>query len=80
MSRVVSWFSCGAASAVASWFQLQQDPERTVVAYCDLLGDEHPDNVRFLEECEASQTVKLPADKSSVLRIQPGVASCRIAS
>lgn len=48
--KTVSWFSCGAASAVATKlaFQSGADP---VVVYQDT-GAEHPDNVRFLADCE----------------------------
>lgn len=49
MSRTVSWFSCGAASAVATKLALQ---ERDItIAYCEI-KEEHPDNKRFLKECE----------------------------
>ena len=44
--RTVSWFSCGAASAVAT----KLTPE-AVPVYCDTRS-EHPDNERFLTDCE----------------------------
>jgi len=44
--RTVSWFSCGAASAVAT--KLSQ-PD--VIAYCET-GSEHADNKRFMVDCE----------------------------
>jgi len=44
--RVVTWFSCGAASAVAAKLSAPD-----VIAYCDT-GAEHPDNVRFMADCE----------------------------
>ena len=44
--RVVSWFSCGAASAVATKLS---NPD--VIAYCEV-KEEHPDNKRFLKDCE----------------------------
>ena len=47
MSRIVSWFSCGAASAVATKLASEAVP-----AYCET-GAEHPDNARFLADCEA---------------------------
>jgi hypothetical protein len=50
VARVVSWFSCGAASAVATKLALRDSPE-AVVAYCET-GAEHPDNARFLADCE----------------------------
>ena len=46
MSRVVSWFSCGAASAVATKIS-----KPDVIAYCDT-GAEDFDNLRFMGECE----------------------------
>jgi hypothetical protein len=47
--RVISWFSCGAASAVAT--KLVADRHNLVVAYCET-GAEHEDNPRFLAACE----------------------------
>ena len=47
MSRVLSWVSAGAASAVATMLS----PE-AVPVYCET-GAEHPDNERFLLDCEA---------------------------
>lgn len=46
MARVVSWFSCGAASAIATKLV---NPD--VVAYCET-GSEDEDNARFLLDCE----------------------------
>lgn len=52
MSRTVCWFSCGAASAVATLMTLNNDaPDEVVVAYTDT-GSEHEDNDRFLRDCE----------------------------
>jgi hypothetical protein len=45
-SRVLSWFSCGAASAVATKLVPHARP-----VYCET-GAEHPDNARFLSDCE----------------------------
>lgn len=50
MSRIISWFSCGAASAVATKLALQ-DYDDVVIAYCEVI-EEHPDNKRFLKDCE----------------------------
>lgn len=47
--RIVRWFSCGAASAVATRLSLRDDPSG-VVAYCET-GAEHPDNERFMADC-----------------------------
>ena len=48
MSRRVGWFSCGAASLAAV---VLARPECDVIAYCET-GSEHPDNERFLGDCE----------------------------
>lgn len=45
MSRRVSWFSCGAASAVATKLS---SPD--VIAYCET-GAEDIDNARFMDDC-----------------------------
>ncbi len=49
--RVLVWFSCGAASACAAKITLQQYPDAEIL-YCDTSKDEHPDNGRFIQECE----------------------------
>lgn len=49
MSRVVCWFSCGAASAVAAHLACAARPDAEVV-YCDTLANEHPDNQRFMDD------------------------------
>lgn len=50
--RVVSWFSCGANSAVATYLAIKKyGLERVEIVYCDT-GGEHPDNTRFLMDCE----------------------------
>lgn len=56
MVRAVSWFSCGAASAVATKLALQSNSlksqvDEIVIAYCEI-KQEHPDNMRFLRDCE----------------------------
>lgn len=51
-ARVVCRFSCGAASAVATKLALRKyDQERVVITYSDP-GSEHPDNRRFLADCQ----------------------------
>ena len=45
--RTLSWFSCGAASAVATKLTPDAEP-----VYCET-GAEHPDNERFFTDCEA---------------------------
>jgi 3'-phosphoadenosine 5'-phosphosulfate sulfotransferase (PAPS reductase)/FAD synthetase len=59
-ARTLSWFSCGAASAVATKLVPNAIP-----VYCET-GAEHPDNARFLADCEAwfGRTVtRLHSDK-----------------
>ena len=56
MSRLVCWFSCGAASAVATKIAINDnvlagDFDEVVIAYCHI-EEEHEDNKRFLSECE----------------------------
>jgi 3'-phosphoadenosine 5'-phosphosulfate sulfotransferase (PAPS reductase)/FAD synthetase len=52
MSRVVCRFSCGAASAVATKLTLAKyGADKVVITYSDT-GSEHPDNHRFLADCE----------------------------
>lgn len=53
MSRVLVWFSCGAASAVAAKLAVEKYGDRAEVLYCDTLAYEHPDNQRFLSDIEA---------------------------
>ncbi len=48
--RIVVWFSCGAASAVAAKLAIKEYDD-VVIAYCDT-GGEHPDNKRFLKDCQ----------------------------
>ena len=52
VGRVVSWFSCGANSAVATKLTIQKyGLEDVDIVYCDT-GGEHPDSMRFLMDCE----------------------------
>jgi hypothetical protein len=49
--RVLVWFSCGAASAVAAKRAVAKYPHAEIL-YCDTLAYEHPDNPRFLRDVE----------------------------
>lgn len=49
VTRVVCWFSCGDASAVATKLALKKYPRATVARI--YLADEHPDNERFARDC-----------------------------
>jgi len=46
---VLCWFSCGAASAVASKLVIDECPDAELL-YCDTLKYEHPDNRRFMAD------------------------------
>ena len=52
MARVVVWFSCGAASAVAAKLAVERYGPDVHVVYCNTLQSEHPDNLRFLKDVE----------------------------
>jgi len=51
--RVVCWFSCGSTSAIATKLALKEyrDHDEFSIVYTDP-GSEHPDNMRFLKDCE----------------------------
>lgn len=49
--RVVVWFSCGAASAVAGKLA-QEKYGNDVIFACCVIPNEHPDNERFIKDCE----------------------------
>jgi hypothetical protein len=49
--RIISWFSCGAASAVATKLAIEESDTPVQVVYCEVV-EEHPDNMRFLKDCE----------------------------
>lgn len=53
MNRIIAWFSCGAASAVATKLAILDNANRLplVVARC-IVKEEHPDNDRFAKHCE----------------------------
>lgn len=55
--RRLRWFGCGAASAVAIALDLKAHPGG-VIAYCETRA-EHPDNERFLTDCENWWGVKV---------------------
>lgn len=60
--RIVAWFSCGAASAVATKMALAKYGTVSI-CYTDP-GSEHPDNIRFLADCEAWFGQKITVLKS----------------
>lgn len=48
--RVISWFSCGAASAVAAKLAVERYGKQCIPTYCDTSASEHPDNARFMRD------------------------------
>jgi 3'-phosphoadenosine 5'-phosphosulfate sulfotransferase (PAPS reductase)/FAD synthetase len=50
--RVLAWFSCGAASAVAAHLAVEDYGDRVEVVYCDTMSTEHPDNARFFADVQ----------------------------
>lgn len=64
MDKAVCHFSCGSTSAVATYLMLKEyGPKNVDIIYADP-GAEHPDNMRFLKECEE----KLFKKKVTILR------------
>lgn len=66
VNRIVCWFSCGAASAVATKLAIADNAGRRplVIAYTEVM-QEHPDNRRFLSDCERwfGQEIKVLRDE-----------------
>jgi len=58
MPRVISWFSCGAASAVATILAKRKYGDNLEAVYCEV-KEEHPDNKRFLKDFEEVTGIKV---------------------
>lgn len=81
VNRIVCWFSCGAASAVATKIMLQQAsklyPDAPVVIANSPIIEEHFDNERFFSECQqwfGQEIIKLynpqyPEGKNSIYEV-----------
>ena len=52
MNRYISWFSCGAASATATKIAISEFGSENVRVIYQQTNSEHPDNDRFLNECQ----------------------------
>ena len=64
--RAISWFSCGAASAVASELMLEKYGKAACeIVYCDVMSTEHPDNARFFRDVEKWLGVEIQIISSS---------------
>lgn len=57
MARTVSWFSCGAASAYATYLASKKYPDLEVI-YCRVI-QEHDDNLKFLKAFEEKTGIKI---------------------
>lgn len=53
MSRVLCHFSCGSASAIATKLAIDKYGKDRVHILNIEIAEEHPDNKRFLKDCEA---------------------------
>lgn len=62
-NKVIVWFSCGAASAVAAKIALEKYGPQTRFCYTDT-GSEHRDNVRFISDCEKWLGIKVEVLRS----------------
>lgn len=63
--RIVVWFSCGAASAVAAKKAVEKYGRLAEVVYCDTMPSEHSDNKRFFADVEKwiGQEIKVISSK-----------------
>lgn len=50
VGRILVWFSCGAASAVAAKLATEKHGDRAEIIYCDTSESEHEDNARFMAD------------------------------
>lgn len=50
--KVICWFSCGITSAVACKQAINKYGKENVIIYYIEIGSAHPDNERFIEDCE----------------------------
>ena len=66
--RVVSWFSAGVSSAVATALALKEYPDMDIV-YIDI-DNHHPDSLRFVDDCEAYFGKKIERLKSPYLSVE----------
>lgn len=86
MSRIICWFSCGAASAVAAKLVLQSNDERKtdreIIIARNWLKEEHPDNDRMQADCEkwlGQKIIHVTNEKfhGSVMEVQEKTRSIR---
>lgn len=56
---IVCWFSCGAASACAAKLAIEKYGRDNVRVVNNPVANEHPDNMRFLRDCEEWLDIKI---------------------
>lgn len=61
---IVIWFSCGAASAAAAYLAIKNYPNSNVRIINTPIDEEHPDNQRFLLDCQDWLGVKIEQKNS----------------
>ena len=63
--RVVSWFSCGAASSYATYLAHKKYGSRLEAVYCRV-REEHPDNMQLVKDYQVATgiPIKVIGDKS----------------
>lgn len=86
LDRIICWFSCGAASAVAAKMVLQSNDERKagreIIIARNWLKEEHLDNDRMQADCErwlGQEIIHVTNEKyqGSVMEVQAGVRAIR---
>lgn len=86
IGRIICWFSCGAASAVAAKLILQSNDERKadreIIIARNWLKEEHPDNDRMQADCErwlGQKIIHVTNEKydGSVMNVQRKVKAIR---
>jgi 3'-phosphoadenosine 5'-phosphosulfate sulfotransferase (PAPS reductase)/FAD synthetase len=66
----LGWFSCGVTSAIACWLTLRKYGQENVELYYIDIDSAHPDNDRFVRDCEAWFGVKIKRIRSEKYKDQ----------
>lgn len=70
MNKIICWFSCGITSAVACKLAVDKyGADRCLVVYIEI-DSAHPDNERFIKECEEWIGVKIERRRSQKYKDQ----------
>lgn len=75
MTKVIAWFSCGADSAIATLLAIRTYKEIDIIRIDT--GSEHPDNERFMHDCEQLYNKKIRIVKSHKYRSVQDVIRAR---